>query len=331
LPIVLFAGPTYLYLKYDPYFDFGPYSNYSWKYKFQGLGDLGAKKILNSSTRYNSFIFSSSRGTTIYGCYLNSLIPNSQFFHFANWNETVGGIYDKLRFLDSMHYDIKNVVMYLDTDRTFEGDGSANLINNHYLVTQQDKLTYYFSHFRFFFSRPSVDKVKILMGRTPSQEMYPNWHSDPSTNDPKHICADSILEDYGNRTLSKKDSVAIDSLLLDDFLYKRSAKQTYKNKQISETEKKTLIKIKELLDKHDTNYIVVITPLYDQLKFHNEDIDILNSVFSDHMYDFSGINEITDNPYNYPDRVHFRPWISKMIIDSVVSDRPSFRANNISK
>lgn len=321
LPTLALIAPIYLYVKCDPYFDFGSYPNYSWTYNFQGLGDVNTKKILKSSTHYNSFIFGSSRSTSVYGCYLNSLIPDAQFFHFANWNETVGGIYAKLKFIDSLGYKIKNVIIYIDTDGTFDSDGSINKINNHYLLTQQDKATYYFSHFKFFYSRPSLDKVKILMGKTPSLETYPNWHSDPFTNDPKHVCTDSVLNNYGNRTLSEKDIRSIDSLQSKGFLYHRSNKQEYKNRQISESEKKMLMKIKELLDKHGSNNYVVITPLYDQLKFHKDDQDFLNRVFPNRVYDFSGINQITNNPYDYPDRSHFRPWISKTIIDSLVSER----------
>src|SRR5688572_29734966 len=116
--------PTLLYVNQDVYEDFGYHKNYSWKYNFQGLGDIATKKLLQSSLPYNSFIFGSSRSAELYACYLNKKIDNSFFFHYSNWFETIGGIYAKLRLIDSLNYEIDNVVIYVDTDGiTFKGDG----------------------------------------------------------------------------------------------------------------------------------------------------------------------------------------------------------------
>src|SRR6185369_17091608 len=104
--------PTLLYIERDVYSDFGNYKNYSWKYNFQGLGDISTKKLINSSIAYNSFIFGSSRSAELYACYLNKKIKNARFFHYANWYETIGGIYAKLKLLDSLKYHLDNVIIY---------------------------------------------------------------------------------------------------------------------------------------------------------------------------------------------------------------------------
>lgn len=117
----------------------------------------------------------------------------------------------------------------------------------------------------------------------------------------------------------------MDSLKNSGKLHFRSDIQGYKKKQISNNEMDILINIKKLLKKHNSNYYVIITPLYDQLKFNNSDSKILNQIFESRIYDFSGINSITSNEYNYPDVKHFIPSISKSILDSIIISNNSLK------
>jgi hypothetical protein len=321
--VLFLAGmpPTLLYLKQDVYSDFGYHKNYSWKYNFQGLGDISTKKLLNSSIAYNSFIFGSSRSAELYACYLNKKIKNARFFHYANWFETIGGIYAKLRLLDSLNYRMDNVIIYLDTDgTTFKDDGKI-LDSEHYLLTKETRVSYYFMHYKMFFSSLTADKLKILLGMKVSGIVFPNWESDLVTNDHRHICNDSILSNYGSTEMDDGYIRKIDSLKRIGILFNRSnVAQSVSERQISPSEISILLKIKALLEKHHAKYYVVITPLYDQLKFNEVDIEILTKIYRRHIYEFSGVNEITNNEYNYLDGLHFRPCISKQMIDSILDD-----------
>ncbi|HEU4554910.1 MAG TPA: hypothetical protein VFS25_18820 [Chitinophaga sp.] len=322
IPVLLMAVPSYLYLKRDVYQDFGRHKNYSWTYSFQQLGDIGTKKLLgNAAYKYNSFIFGSSRTTGIYACYLQQKIPNARFFHYANWNESIGGIYEKLKLLDSLHYEINNVVIYVDTDFTFDGDGKCHS-SDHYLLTGNSEKEYMLSHYRSFFTSFNMDKLRILCGRHVSGGMFPNWQSDVITNDCNHNCADTtVLADYGHVQHDEQLRHKIDSLKKAGILYARSAALTFKEKQISAGEEQMLLGIKRIFDKHATNYYVIITPLYDQKKFNPADQQLLTRCFGPHLYDFSGINRFTADPDNYPDGKHFQPYISKLIMDSVISGK----------
>lgn len=317
VPIGLFLILIVLYVNTDPYSDFGKKDNYSWKFFFQQLGDLSTKKLLNSTTNYNSFIFGSSRTSDLYACYLEKKIPGSKFFHYGNWNETIGGIYSKLNLIDSCGYNIDNAFVYLDTDFTFGGDGKVNPAD-HYLLTGESKFSYLFGHFKSYFQNITMDKIKILLGMPVSGDFYPNWESDLTTNDPKHSCNDTNhIYNYSKKDVSNSLKHKIDSLKEDGFLYSRSPEQQYCQAQISDTEKVILMKIYEIFMKHDTQYHIVITPLYDQKKFHPCDKQILNDFFKNRIIDFSGINQFTNDEYNYPDRKHFQPYISKSIVDSI--------------
>ncbi|MEO8445997.1 MAG: hypothetical protein ABI528_00800 [bacterium] len=305
-PVVLFLIILFLYIKRDVHRDFGIYENYSWKYNFQQLGDLSTKKLLNSKIKYNSYILGSSRTVDLYACYLQKKINGSQFFHYANWTETIGGIYSKLKLIETLGDSIENVIIYFDTDYTFARSGQPKY-NDHYLLTNENKYKFYFVHFREFLMSMDLDKLRILAGIPLTGEIFPNWESDIITNDAKRPCTDDVLMNYGLKKIDSGNIGLIDT-----------SGQKFIKKQISPLEEDLLIKLKELLDKHHTKYYIVITPLSDQLKFNSADMQILKNLFRENIYDFSGINKYTSNINNYPDKIHFAPYISKEIADSVI-------------
>ena len=319
IPLIILSVVIFVYVKRDIYQDFGPYDNYSWTYRVQTMGDLSTKKLLNSKTKYDSFIFGSSRAISVYACYLQQKLKGSKFFHYANWGESIGGIYEKLNLIDSLGYDIKNVFIYIDTDDTFNGGGKC-LPGDHYLLTKQDKFDYYFEHFKGFLSQE--DLLKIMLGKKLNYYAAPDWDSDPVTNDGRHHCSDStVLAEYGvNKKGTKQHDRRIDSLKNTGVLYDRQNTQKVTEKQISPNEEKLLEKIKILFDKHKTKYYIVITPIYDMAKFEESDLKILKDIFGDNLYDFSGENKYTLDEYNYNDMSHFQYYITKEIIDSVVAD-----------
>ncbi len=317
VPGIILVLIVFQYRRCDVYQDFGPYKNYSWKYFFQSLGDISTKKLLASNVRYKTFVFGSSRTTSVYACYVERKFKDSRAFHYGNWNESIGGILAKVRLLDSLGYSLSNVIIYLDTDYTFDESGSVTPYDN-YLVTHKSLRDSRIDHFKEFIS--DLSNLGILAGLTPRKEAFPDWHSDPVTNDPDHLCTDSVIETYGVHDLSQADSVKIDSLRKAGFLYARSTTQQYKERQISDPEARMLNELVSILHRQHSRIFAVITPLYDQKKFDPADMAILKAAFGQNLYDFSGINGITNDEYNYPDRKHFRSYISKMIVDSIVRE-----------
>ncbi|GEM_PF-1186102 len=49
-----------------------------------------------------------------------------------------------------------------------------------------------------------------------------------------------------------------------------------------------LQEVKRILETSKINYKVVISPLYEQMKFSNQDYAILKNLFRNNLYDFSG-------------------------------------------
>ncbi|MFT5479082.1 MAG: hypothetical protein ACI9NN_000029 [Bacteroidia bacterium] len=321
LPFAISIAFFIPYYTADPYMDFGDNHLCSLKYSFQTLGDVSTKKLMVSDEAYNSFIMGSSRTTGLYACYLNTQIPNANFFHYGQFYESIRGIYGKLRLLDSLGYSIDNVVLYFDTDCTFLGERYTSR-TNHYLVSGKPRFNYLASHFITYYRNPSLNKVNILLGKKASSEIYLNWQSDVTTNDANHICSDSmVILGYSDIMKNAEYKHRIDSLATNGFFEQRSKfQQRIVDAQISEAEMHVLEKIKKLFKKHGSNYFVVLTPLYDQIKFNLEDEILLQEIFGSRVFDFSGINPFTNDVYNYPDKKHFQPYISKIIADSILGE-----------
>jgi hypothetical protein len=75
-----------------------------------------------------------------------------------------------------------------------------------------------------------------------------------------------------------------------------------------------LKEVKHILEKNNTNYKVVLSPLYEQIKFNNSDLLLLENEFGNNLYDFSGKNSFTDVKTNYYETSHFRPNVGDSIL-----------------
>ena len=70
-----------------------------------------------------------------------------------------------------------------------------------------------------------------------------------------------------------------------------------------------------------TNYRIIISPLYNQIKLNNQDLDYLKQLFGkDNVFDFSGINKFTKDYNNYYESSHYRPHIAREIMQLIYHD-----------
>ena len=79
------------------------------------------------------------------------------------------------------------------------------------------------------------------------------------------------------------------------------------------------LKIKsEIFRKHKTNFKIVLYPLYNQTKTNTADLLKLYEIFGrDNVFDYSGINVITENIHNYYESEHCRPTAGRMILTEI--------------
>ena len=75
--------------------------------------------------------------------------------------------------------------------------------------------------------------------------------------------------------------------------------------------------IKRILDEDHTNYRILINPLYDQMKLDTNDMKVIVRVFGkENVFDFSGVNDITDDRRNFYEISHYRPQVAARMLDT---------------
>ena len=84
---------------------------------------------------------------------------------------------------------------------------------------------------------------------------------------------------------------------------------------IRQPQKEVLEEIAGLLRRHHTSVRIIISPDWDQRRFNPADKAEMDSIFGKGVvYDFSGVNEFTEDYHNYYERAHYRPQLSERLL-----------------
>ena len=87
---------------------------------------------------------------------------------------------------------------------------------------------------------------------------------------------------------------------------------------------KLLKALKEIFQKHATNYKIIINPTYSQVQLNPIDLKELQQIFgAENVFDFSGINEYTNNIHNYYERSHYRPSLGRLLLKKIYTANTS--------
>jgi hypothetical protein len=314
IPVIILIG---VYLWSDPFKIIHNYDIYLSDYIMLSRGYVSTKVFLknNKDYHYNSFIFGSSRSTA-FTCkeWQKYLSADCSAFSYGAWNESIEGIVRKIQFINSKGNKIKNVIIIIDTDMTFKRNDNS-LDNDHYLISGKSFSQFHLKHFSEFLSnfwlmRASVD-YKLFKTRRSYMKDFIGMNIgdlDPINNDWLPNSEDEIL----------KDSAAYYSGSITKF-YERPKTEIESGVQINSNDSLILQKINLIFKKQKTQFLFIIGPLYDQVKFNKRDLQTLHSVFGEeNIFDFSGINNITDNMNSYSnDAIHYRKRTGNRILETI--------------
>jgi hypothetical protein len=95
--------------------------------------------------------------------------------------------------------------------------------------------------------------------------------------------------------------------------YERKGEKVDSIQRINDIQLFMLKEVKRILVKNETNYKIILSPLYEQIRFSNYDINILKTLFGDNIYDFTGENEFTKSITNFYEPSHYRPSVGDSI------------------
>jgi hypothetical protein len=303
------------YIYYDPFKVLKSYSDYSYPFVVPNRDYISTENFYNNNNKYNynSFIFGSSRTLGFRPNSWAEYLPDgASTFMFDASGETVYGIYTKLKFLDSIHNNIDNVLIVLCRDVSF--NNSLNL--NGHLFIKDPRTTgeskFYFQ-LAFFKAYLSTHFLYSFYSYTFSKHFEPFM---AGYIENRKITYDTITNEIN--ILDQEEEI---SKKANDY-YRKRMEVFYKRPLIECTDSLQRIDnhyslmlsgIKNILEKNSTNYKVVLSPLYEQIKFNEADFAILKKIFGKHLYDFSGKNFFTDSISNYYEASHFRPFVGDSI------------------
>lgn len=307
-----------LYVYNDPYKVLKSYGNYSYSPVVLNRDYVSTTVFLKNYKKhnYNSFILGSSR-TMAYkpDSWLTHLSNKDIPYAFDAYGESIYGIYTKLKFLDSKNIKIKNALIILDRDASFylSGNHTGHLGIKHPITSGESYLNFHLEFIKAYFNPKflfSFYSYKILGAYKPFMAGYITSRIityDINTNERK------ILDRETEILNNPKEYYLARSKLF----YKREGEKNDTLQRINKEHKFMLMGIKNILDKNNTSYKVVISPLYEQIRFSYPDFYLLKNIFENNLYDFSGKNEFTDNKCNYYETSHYRPIVGDSILNLI--------------
>jgi hypothetical protein len=84
-----------------------------------------------------------------------------------------------------------------------------------------------------------------------------------------------------------------------------------------------LHEIQAIVRRNQTDFRIVISPLYQQARLNPADLKILTDLFGvENVNDFSGANEFTNEVHNYYEPSHYRPSVGREIIKRIYTRTP---------
>ena len=317
LPLIVMLAA---YLAFDPFEVVYTYKthyndrkiNYNWDYN-------QTETLINNydKRRYDSFIFGNSRSKAFLTSDWGRHIKSNNCLHYAAMAETLYGINKKVKFMDKHAIHIENCLLVFDASLlAVTSNSTGHLFIKHPGISGESSVDFHLTFFRSFIEPdffltylyykitgkvPPVSKKKFIIG-----DMYFN----PVTGDLLPTGTERLIKE--NPTKYYADTKV--------FYPRDFTKKTYTSPVIKDPQLHYLREIKHIFAAHGTNYKVIITPNYDMNYLDREDLNRLREIFgANNVYDFSGINEYTQDIHNYYENSHFRPEVARRILAEIYS------------
>lgn len=315
-----------IYVITDPFKTLHPFS-------FQYFDDtnrdyLSSELFLRNNPvyHYNSFIFGSSRccGFNTYH-WKHYLSPDARQFLFQAWSETLSGIEQKIDYLDKNGNNIDNVIIMFDVPGAFSKNQLPKevLSIKHYRFSGQSRAAFQVCLFGGFAQKPSkwISSIKQYFNHSvvefPADTISNDWVTDNRNTDFSIQPQKDSLRFCSARTRT---------VFLNEIKGKSDADLNESKPLIVGTFLSQLNHIKDVFDKHCTNYRIVISPAYcyNHPRINAIDLKILQDIFGkEKVFDYSGKNDITTDYNNFSDPNHFGQSVGWQIIENIYKTKES--------
>jgi hypothetical protein len=314
MPIILLL---ILFVATDPFLILYQYNDYTATYRPVLNRDfISGETYINKRGKYhyNSFMFGSSRllayPVKTWQKYLDKdAIP----FKFDASSETIFGIHSKIKYIDTQKDTIKNALLVVCQNTTFVAikDSEGLIFMKHPKIAKTSSIKFYTEFMKALLN----PKLFTYLGTSVFTNKYSYLF--PDKYDVKY---DTVHNDLVMQLWEKelKDNPKKYYESRKELFYQRNPLPNYNRPEINAQQIMMLKEIKQIFDKHQTKYKIVISPLYNQVYFNKTDVKFLQAVFgANHVYDYSGINNYTNKEENYYEDSHYKPHIGEAIMSEI--------------
>lgn len=323
--LCLFLSPLIIliigYLITDPFKIIRTYEAYPDNFaKSLNRDRISTQIFLNNNQQFNykSFIFGSSRSSVFYAQEWGKHINDKTPYHFDASCETISGVATKLKFIEEKGNKIDNVLFVFDRSLfNYEQDTLGSVFVQDYRVSGLDWWKYHTIFINTYFSKGFFVAFydNLITGNFRN---YMRQFLEFRKINYTPVVNDFIFTSYIEQI--KKDSVGYYNQ--PGFFYKRSKEKNLQAPAIKAYQLKYLAMIKESLKRNNTKFKIVLGPTYDQHYFNQQDLDTLIKYFGkENIYDFSGINEYTENIANYYEIYHYKPSVANDIMNKIYATK----------
>ena len=276
--------------------------------------------------QYDSYIFGNSRSIYYQVDTWKNYVHRdaSKCYHFDAWGESLFGVSKKISFIDSRHVRIVNALLVIDNsllhgDKNAEGHifkKDPKTSGQNPLAFQVDCLKDFFDYnfLKAYFDFKLTGVVKEYMKRDFILDDRPFYYN---------YVSNEFRQDYSEE-LIRKDPQEYYGSRKDVFYARDTTKEIISEAMIQKPQMELLDTIAAIFKRDRTQYRIVISPLYNQEKLNPADLRYLQQLFGEeNVFDFSGINPITNNEQNYYETSHYRPHIANAIMKVIYDGQES--------
>jgi hypothetical protein len=319
--IIPFLFIIFFCFYWDPFKIYFSYDDYYRNNKINGNREYICYKMYKSRKKpiYN-LIIGNSRSQAFKTIFLHKYLGGDidNYFH---WDGAGYGLYrtkNSLKFLEKSEKKIKNILLVIDAEFLTEIKNPAS-----HLKIQPPEVSgeSYFSFYtKFLLPSMNINFIfsNLIFNITGNYYDFMGHYLLKSSNDIKFLKVTSDIFYAEDIDINNDSIYYYKNLEKKGIFYSRNKKQRVGISVIGRYQKEMLAEIKQICKNNNININIVISPLYDQIKFNTTDLLFLYSLFGrSNVYDFSGKNNFTNDFKNYYENSHFKPYIANQIIDSI--------------
>lgn len=293
-----------------------------------GFTSVETYLLYNQQHHYDSFIFGSSMSQNFKASYWKPYLNSSaSILHFDASSESLEGIINKMNFLNNHGTTIKNALIVIEVEMLGRQPQENDILFIQHPSTSGAKNWFKFHTLHFNAFRDLTQVKYALFPNRYKEEMQQKKMI--ANNAPDRIA--QLNEIY----YGEIDSIIAqnpDKYFTPQLLAKRkhSILPTATPPAIDEKVEEQLKQIKQILDKNQTNYIILVPPCNNRPQLQWKDLWLMKAIFGDDkVHNFSSHPELVFNERVYYDNLgHLISAKCKMLLDSAYIEQQNIVIKN---